>query len=114
MREKELKELDAALNYYEVAENLHAGLMMYFEHQVRPGRFLTACLENDLTNALGYASTKTWDYVFNVMNFLYSNAPGGSWGSKENVKNWTEKNATGLRSAFKDFLLQKANIDKIL
>ena len=114
MREKELKELEAALSYCEVAENLHAGLMMYFEHQVRPGRFLTACLENDLTNALGYASTKTWDYVFNVMNFLYSYAPGGSWGSKENVKNWTEKNATGLRSAFKDFLLKKANIDKIL
>ena len=89
MIERELKELEAALNYCEVAENMHAGLLRYFEHHIKPGKFLLACLENDLTGALGYASTKTWDYVFNVMNFLYSYAPGGSWGSTKAVKDWT-------------------------
>lgn len=91
LTERELKELKAALNYCEVAESLHGGLMMYFEHQIQPGRFLTACLENDLVNALGYASTMTWDYIFSIMNFLYAYAPGGSWGSKGDVKDWTAK-----------------------
>ena len=88
MTEKELKEFELGLKVCEVAENLHEGLMRYFEHHILPGRFLTACLENNLKNAIGFASTKTWDYIFSVMNFLYTFVPDDTWGSKEIVQAW--------------------------
>lgn len=88
MNIKEAEDLRLALDFFEVAENLHEGLILYFKYHILPGRFLTACLENDLQNAIGYASTQTWDYVFSVMNLLHNYAPTECWGSKEIVKEW--------------------------
>ncbi len=69
-----------------VAENLQNDLIHYFTRGRLPGSFLTACLENDLKRALGSASTKMWDYVHNVVCFLYWHVPQSSWGSPEKVK----------------------------
>lgn len=88
--EEVLKELKNGIEYCQVADNLQDGLMMYFEHHILPGRFITACLENNLMNAMGFASEKTWDYIFNVMNFLYTFAPPFCWGTKEIVREWVK------------------------
>ena len=69
-----------------VAVNLRDGLLLYLRYGILSGSFLTACLENNLYEALGHASTQHWDYVYNVVFFLYNHAPSDSWGSKEKVK----------------------------
>lgn len=72
-----------------VAYNLRSGLIRYFVNGIIPGDFLKACLENNLKEALGVASTQHWDYIFNVVSFLYYHAPVNSWGSKEKVQEWS-------------------------
>ena len=47
MSKVELKELEAALNYYEVAENLHAGLWNFCSHC-----FKILSTQNELNNKL--------------------------------------------------------------
>jgi hypothetical protein len=91
--EEDEMELKEGFKSCRVAENLQEGLQQYIENHILPGNFLTACLENNLKNALGFASTKTWDYVFSVMNFLYNYAPAFIWGSPVKVKDWIRKGA---------------------
>jgi hypothetical protein len=74
-----------------VADNLRGGLVLYLERGILPGDFLTACLENNLSEAMGKASTRSWDYIYNVINFLYNYAPIACWGSQEKVDKWIEK-----------------------
>lgn len=90
MNINEAEDLRLALDFFEVAENLREGIIRYFEHHILPGRFLIACLENDLQNAIGYASTQHWDYIFGIMNFLHNFAPTECWGSKEIVREWVK------------------------
>jgi len=74
-----------------VYDNLHWGLWIYLEYGIIPGDFLRACLENNLKNALGLASTRHWDYIFGVVQFLYSHAPSNAWGSAEKVQLYSKK-----------------------
>ena len=83
------------LNYELLPENLREGMQLYIEHRIKPGDFLTACLANDLVEALGRASTPTYDYIHSVVSFLYNELPMRSypnspWGSNEAVKEWVE------------------------
>lgn len=78
-----------------VADNLRDGLELYLLRKILPGGFLIACLENNLSEAMGRASTQTWEYVHNVVMFLYNYAPSDSWGSPEKVKKFLKKEVEG-------------------
>lgn len=84
-------------NYNILPENLRHGMKLYIEEGIRPGSFLTACLANNLVQAVGGASSQTWDYIFSVCDFLWNElpAPAGEnspWGSHEAVKKYMENN----------------------
>lgn len=74
-----------------VADNLQSGLELYLTRGIIPGDFLYACLTNNLMEAFGRASTRHWDYIYNVMMFLYNYAPTNSWGSVDKVKTYSQE-----------------------
>ena len=54
----------------------------------KPGDFLTAVLENNLEQSFGRADETNRAALFNYCRFLYSDAPIGCHGSKENFASW--------------------------
>lgn len=86
------------LNYNVLPENLRNGMQCYVEHHIKPGDFLTACLANDFIDAVGRASTKSYDYIHSVALFLYNELPGRTypdspWGSYEAITKWVSSKA---------------------
>lgn len=84
------------LNYSLLPENLQDGMKRYIEDGVPTGDFLRFCLENRLVEAVGQASTRHWNYIFSVCDFLYNELPDperpeSPWGTKEAVKNHLER-----------------------
>lgn len=90
MTEFSEEQLTKALEECQVAGNLREGLLRYLLQGIKPGLFLRAVLANDLFIAMGLATEREWDYIYNVLQFLYWNAPGGSWGSKEKVSEFLQ------------------------
>lgn len=90
------------IDYSGLPHNLQGGMKRYIEDGIPTGDFLRACLSNDLMEAVGQASTKTYEYLYSVMMFLYNEAPARHsdiklWGSREVVKQWIEhKGSRGL------------------
>ena len=91
MDEKDLEKLAIDMEEYLVPKNLRKNLYLYFSKHILPGRFLTACLENNLEEALSYASERSWDYIYNTVSFLYNAAPCTAWGSIKKVAEWCSK-----------------------
>ena len=71
-----------------VPEHLHGGLMRYLVHHLQPGHFLTAVLSNDLREAMGRADETSRAGLFEIVSFLYNNAPAAAWGNLERVEDW--------------------------
>lgn len=67
------------------------GLRRYIEEGIIPGHFLTACLENDLSDAIGRADAYNLSLLPNIVRWLYNEAPGDCWGSPVRVLAWHEK-----------------------
>lgn len=52
------------------------------------GRFVRAVLENNLKDAFMFADLKSRDNMFDIVKYLYNEAPAECWGDKEAVENW--------------------------
>lgn len=63
-------------------------LKMYFEHRIGPGSFMTAVLSNDLGGACGRADDNNRRVIYEIVAWLYNEAPSSSWGSPEKVAAW--------------------------
>ncbi|MBS7703265.1 hypothetical protein [Chelatococcus asaccharovorans] len=73
-------------------------LRRYIEHGIQPGGFLTAVLSNDLREACARADAMNRHLLFDYVQFLYNEAPGGCWGSPEVVDAWISHGGlTGLQ-----------------
>ena len=71
-----------------VPVNLRDGLVMWLEHRLMPGGFLTAALSNDLMQACARGDPETIKGLRNLMTFINCHAPRGSYGSPQNVRDW--------------------------
>jgi hypothetical protein len=60
----------------------------YVEHSRKPGVFLTAVLENNLSGALHYADDASRRGLDDIMLYLWNEVPGGCWGSPAKVEAW--------------------------
>jgi hypothetical protein len=69
------------------------GLIRYVEDGIPPGDFLTAVLENDLSEAIGRADEANIKVIPAYVFWLYNYAPIGCWGSKAKVKSWMKRKA---------------------
>lgn len=73
-----------------VPPNLQSGLLLYFDKGIRPGRYLSALLANDLFEACRYADMVSARRMALVGLWVATHAPGHSVGSWEAVRDWCE------------------------
>lgn len=73
-------------NLSRLPEHLRAGMKRYLEAGIQPGHFLTACIENDLVDAV----TRVGDFeeLRQVATYLYTFMPAPAWGSRATRNAW--------------------------
>ena len=82
----------------------------YLRHLLRgipPGSFLTAVLENNLSEAFGRADLESQATMFSLVSYLYNHAPIGCKGSAEAVKAWQKERQE------KPIMLQHCIMDRV-
>jgi len=77
-------------DYSGLPEGLRNGMKRYVEDGIRPGGFLTACLENNLTGAVNRADATNLPRLQDIVRWLYNEAPGSCWGSVDQVHAWMD------------------------
>ena len=82
---------DYTFRDYYISEHMMAALLRYINNGIRPGSFLTAVLENDLSNAVACADDNNLPNLLAFVGYLYNEAPGLCWGSPATVKAWIAK-----------------------
>jgi len=69
------------LNYNGLPESLRGGMQRYFEHGIEPGSFLMAVLANNLIGAFACADENNRARMFEIVSWIYNEAPRGACGS---------------------------------
>lgn len=77
--------------YYPIREDLYGALERYLNHGIMPGSFLTACLENNLTEAFGRADHTNSANLKNIVGYIFNHMPSNSWGSREAVQEYLKR-----------------------
>lgn len=65
-------------------------LARYIVYHTQPGDFLASLLKNDLRETCAHADHFNIDRIYNYVKFLYNEAPGACWGSKERFEEWLQ------------------------
>lgn len=84
MREIKLKPDE----YFPIREDLYGALERYLNNGIMPESFLTAVLQNNLSEAFGRADLDNEANLKNIVGYIYNNIPSSAWGSPEKVANW--------------------------
>ena len=75
---------------FEARSDMIEKLGEYAQHHVSLGHFLTAVLENNLSEAVGHADDDNLRNLPAFVGYLYNEMPSPCWGSPEKVKAWLE------------------------
>lgn len=78
------------INYEKIPGNIANGLKLYVEHRIKPGHFLTAVLENNLSQAINRADSESLSNLKEIVCFVYNDLPGTCWGSPDKVRGWLQ------------------------
>ena len=78
----------STLRYERLPAGLRGGMERYIEHGVPPGHFLTAVLTNDLRGACERADDVNRHLLWEIVGWLYNEAPAPCWGSPTKVSTW--------------------------
>lgn len=78
------------LNFEGSAVPMHTrdSLERYIVNGITPGSFLTALLSNDLFDACARADNENQRAIFDIVKWLYNNAPSGCYGGSQQVREW--------------------------
>lgn len=87
-----------AINYSGLPEHIRRGFREYIEHHRLPGGFIKACLENNLSEAMGRADGVNRQKLFDIVAFLYNEAPFECWGSIAKVDAWVKVGMSDLET----------------
>ncbi len=85
------KEMQRIVDKLSVPEHMHAGIFDWLVYGVQPGGFLSAVLANDLVEAFARADDINQRSMLKWAQYLYNEAPVGSWGSVETCERWAER-----------------------
>lgn len=78
----------ASLQYDKAPNNLGPSLQRYIEKRIPMGGFMMAVLSNDLKEAMRRADEYSRQCLFEIVSWLYNEAPASCWGSPEKVSAW--------------------------
>lgn len=71
-----------------VPQHTLAALDRYVNHNIEPGGFLRAVLENNLSEALGRADHINREALFAIVSYVYNDCPADCWGTPAKVAQW--------------------------
>ena len=74
--------------HYPVRDDIIESLQRYIDHGILPGSFLTAVLENNLSNAVANADPVNLANLRNIVGYVYNYLPSVAWGSRETVADY--------------------------
>ena len=86
-----------------VPAHIRNGLIEYIVRRRMPGGFLTAVLENNLTQACFRADALNIHSLRPIVGFLYNYSPGVCWGSPDKVKAWVAQGLVGETNIVRAF-----------
>ena len=73
-----------------VPSHLHNGIVSYVVDHRKPGHFLTAVVQNDLSSAVSHADEASLKGLGAVVAFFYNEPTSVCWGSPEKVAAWVK------------------------
>jgi hypothetical protein len=76
---------------WEIPDRMMEPIRRYIENGIKPGDFLTAVIENNLSEAVGNADYENLENLQAFVGYFYNKAPAACWGSPEKVKKWIDK-----------------------
>ena len=79
------------LQYPNVPSHTIEALENYWTRGWEPGSFLTAALSGDLYQAAARADKWNKDALGHIAVYIAREAPDGSWGSRNMVKDWCNR-----------------------
>lgn len=71
-----------------VSMTVLGGLERYLNNGIMPGGFLTAVLENNLSQAFGRADSYNSANLKDIVAYIYNYVPSSAWGSPAKVSAW--------------------------
>ena len=71
-------------------EHMQAPMQRYMEQGIHPGDFLIAVLNNDLREAVYRADHVNRAALADIVQWLYNEAPGHSWGDLETIERYVK------------------------
>ena len=93
------KEIREKKEYEMIPIRFVIGLLNYSIHRMRVGSFLTACLENNLHQALSRADQQAQLIIPVIMQFIFQELPSDCWGNSVRVKEWLEEGERRRKNA---------------
>lgn len=78
-------------NFYPINDYIYGALERYLNHGIMPGSFMTAVLENNLSEAFGRADSFNTANMKNIVGYVYNNVPANAWGSREKVDEYLKQ-----------------------
>jgi len=85
-------------DYHLIPEETQDAIRRWVLRGEYPGGFLTAVLENRLSQAIARADAENLLALPSIVNFLYNRTPAQCNGSPESVAAWPEKRRAFFRS----------------
>lgn len=79
------------IDYAALPDDLREPLRRYIESGLPTGHFLGAVLQNDLREACARADVFNRARLFEIVSWLYNQAPGSCWGSPERFREWVQR-----------------------
>lgn len=73
---------------YYIPERMMGGIRRYVNDRIKPGRFLTAVICNNLNNAVGAADDENMANLPAYAAYFHNEVPAICWGSKEKMIGW--------------------------
>lgn len=81
-------ELLAAADKYGIASYMREGFIKWAVYGRPAGGFIMACMENNLMQAMVRADETNRQNLFDIVGWIYNQAPSPCHGSPEKVKRW--------------------------
>ena len=79
------------INYEILPHHIRAGLQRYIEQGQIPGGFLQAVIANEFVSVVTRADKENRARLDDIAQFMYSEAPGECWGSREKMRAWAAR-----------------------
>ena len=71
-----------------ISESMMDGIKRYIDNRIKPGKFLTAVIQNNFSEAVGQADHININNLPAFACYFYNEAPSPCWGSPEKMAAW--------------------------